>query len=125
MDELDEASVARLYRLRDFQTASRLQSWQHMVTAAVHLMEPWDGDLPTRNRVQNMLVVLQQSLDLRGAPARQVHGLLARVWDLLETGEVETVRASAKPLRHLLGTIEMLRKGVPDEAPETPPTGGT
>ena len=91
-------------------TAGILKAHQLLTERAIVLAESFqEGDREVPIKIQNILVQLQTSLDIRFQVSRDIHEVLAKLWDVVDSEDLDGILGVAEVLRTHLSTLKSLQ----------------
>lgn len=109
-----QKQVARLYSYGAAFTAGKLKSHQMLLERALLLLRSArEGDLQSRDRIQDIVAHLQSSLDLRYPAAKDLFVVYGHLWDALEEATPETFDRSDDLIRSLRDLVVEVHRRQP------------
>ncbi|HSQ41788.1 MAG TPA: flagellar protein FliS [Fibrobacteraceae bacterium] len=108
---MNPAEAAQAYAYSAAMTASDLKSHQMLLERALLLLaHARNGDLQSRNRAQDIVSQLQNSLNLAHAPARKLFEVFGYIWDALEWKEASYLDRAEDMLRQMLDLVVRVQR---------------
>lgn len=109
-----QKQVARLYSYGAAFTAGRLKSHQMLLERALFLLHrAREGDVQSRDRIQDIVAHLQSSLDLHFQPAQDLFVVYGHLWDALELASPEAFDRAEDLLRSLRDLVVEVHRRQP------------